>query len=129
MLVRHATAVLLDASNPDVNADMAFDTTAEVIEAFQAVFDSGDYESTRDAFEASNENGCPLNQCQPISGPQGPLRHVPWRPFSFGPTGGRSVVVARATADGADRDAAGLAWLLCWRHLDDRKRMHGAAAR
>ena len=59
-LARHATASLLNASNPDVNAEASFDTTADVIAAFQAAFDSGDYEPTEDAFEENNEAGCPL---------------------------------------------------------------------
>jgi len=59
-LTRHATASLLNASNPDVNST-AFPTTADVIAAFQAAFDSGDYEPTKDAFEEANEEGCPLN--------------------------------------------------------------------
>jgi hypothetical protein len=59
-LVRHSTASLLNASSGDVNA-VAFTTTAEVIAAFQAAFDSGDFEPSKDAFEAANEEGCPLN--------------------------------------------------------------------
>jgi hypothetical protein len=60
-LTRHATAALLNASSSDVNAEAAFDTTAEVIAAYQAAFDSGDYELTKDAFEEADEEGCPLN--------------------------------------------------------------------
>jgi hypothetical protein len=60
-LLRHATAALLNASSPAVDPVSAFDTTTEVIAAFQAAFDSGDYETTKDAFAASNEHGCPLN--------------------------------------------------------------------
>jgi hypothetical protein len=59
-LVRHATAALLNASSGDVNST-AFPTAADVIAAFQAAFDSGDYEPAKDAFEAANEEGCPLN--------------------------------------------------------------------
>jgi hypothetical protein len=60
-LRRHAVAALLNASNPSVDPDPAIDTTAEVIAAFQAAYDSGDYETTKNMFEASNEAGCPLN--------------------------------------------------------------------
>jgi hypothetical protein len=60
-LMRHAVAALLNASNPDVNPVAAFNTPAEVIDAFQAAFDSGDYETTKNLFAASNEAGCPLN--------------------------------------------------------------------
>ena len=59
-LSRHATAALLNAANADVNST-AFPTEASVIAAFQAAFDSGDYELTKDAFEEANEEGCPLN--------------------------------------------------------------------
>jgi hypothetical protein len=60
-LMRHAVAALLNASSPDVDPDPAFDTTAEVIAAFQAAFDSGDYETTKDLLDASNNAGCPLD--------------------------------------------------------------------
>lgn len=60
-LMRHATASLLNASNPAVVVEPAFDTTAEVIAAFQAAFDSGNYEPTKDLFAKSNERLCPLN--------------------------------------------------------------------
>jgi len=60
-LMRHAVAALLNASSPDVDPVPAFDTTAEVIAAFQAAFDSGDYSTTKNLFETSNEAGCPLN--------------------------------------------------------------------
>jgi hypothetical protein len=59
-LARHAVAALLNAANPDVN-QTAFPTPASVIAAFQAAFDSGNYEPTKNAFEAANEQGCPLN--------------------------------------------------------------------
>jgi hypothetical protein len=59
-LMRHAAAALLNAAHPDVNPDGAIDTPAEVINAFQNAFDSGSYNATKDMFEASNENGCPL---------------------------------------------------------------------
>jgi len=60
-LMRHAVAALLNASSPDVDPVPAFNTTAEVIAAFQAAFDSGDYSTTKDLFETSNQSGCPLN--------------------------------------------------------------------
>ncbi len=59
-LTRHATAALLNVDSPDVNVT-DYSSTAEVIAAFQAAFDSGDYELTKDAFESANEEGCPLN--------------------------------------------------------------------
>ena len=59
-LARHATAALLNVANPDVHVT-AYSSTAEVIAAFQAAFDSGDYEPTKNAFEEANEEGCPLN--------------------------------------------------------------------
>jgi hypothetical protein len=60
-LLRHAAAALLNASSSAVDPVPAFDTTAEVILAFQAAFDSQDYEPTKDLLDASNNNGCPLN--------------------------------------------------------------------
>ena len=59
-LTRHATASLLNASSGDVNS-VAYPNPADVIAAFQAAYDSGDYELTKDAFEEANEEGCPLN--------------------------------------------------------------------
>jgi hypothetical protein len=61
-LMRHTVAALLNAAHPNVDPAAPFDTTAEVIAAFQAAFDSGDYETTKNLFAASNEAGrCPLN--------------------------------------------------------------------
>jgi hypothetical protein len=60
-LGRHAVAALLNAASPNVDPVAAFDTTAEVIAAFQAAYDSGQYGTTKNLFEASNEAGCPLN--------------------------------------------------------------------
>jgi hypothetical protein len=60
-LMRHAVAALLNASSLEVDPVPAFDTPAEVIEAFQAAYDSGAYSTTKDMFERSNETGCPLN--------------------------------------------------------------------
>ena len=62
-LIRHATAALLNAATPGVDPDPAFDTTAEVIAAFQAAFDSGptQVEILKDLLDDSNNLGCPLN--------------------------------------------------------------------
>ncbi|WP_420645783.1 hypothetical protein [Candidatus Leptofilum sp.] len=57
-LARHAVAALLNASTGGV--DYLY-STADVISMVQAAFDSGDYETTKDLFEAQNEQGCPLN--------------------------------------------------------------------
>lgn len=59
-LMRHATAALLNAASPAVNPDALFSTPAQVIQAFQNAFDSGQYEATKNLMEASNELGCPL---------------------------------------------------------------------
>jgi len=63
-LSRHAVAALLNAAHPDVHPDPAFDTTAKVIGAWQAAFDSGDstvITDTKNDFAASNEAGCPID--------------------------------------------------------------------
>jgi hypothetical protein len=60
-LMRHTVAALLNAASGDVDPAEAFDTTAEVVSAFQEAFDSGDYATTKNLFETSNESGCPLN--------------------------------------------------------------------
>jgi hypothetical protein len=60
-LIRHAAAALLNAAHPDIDPVLQYDTTDEVIAAFQAAFTSGNYESTKNAFAASNENGCPIS--------------------------------------------------------------------
>jgi hypothetical protein len=59
-LARHATASLLNVASPDVYV-VDYSSTAAVIAAFQAAYDGGDYEPTKDAFEEANEAGCPLN--------------------------------------------------------------------
>jgi hypothetical protein len=56
--MRHTVAALLNAASPDVDFDL---TVAEVIGAFQAAFDSGDFDTTKDLFAGLNEQGCPLN--------------------------------------------------------------------
>lgn len=55
-LGRHAAAAYLNAISGIVAYDM---TAAEVIAAFQAAYDSGDYNTTKNMFEALNELGCP----------------------------------------------------------------------
>jgi len=57
-LMRHATAALLNASNPHVSSPYS---AGDVIALFQKAFDSGDYESTKDTFEGLNQTGCPLD--------------------------------------------------------------------
>ena len=65
-LIRHATAALLNAASPGVDPDPAFDTPAEVIQAFQDAFDAfniGDFQTfntIRDQMEDSNNLGCPF---------------------------------------------------------------------
>jgi hypothetical protein len=56
-LGRHAVAALLNAASTEVDYDR---TPAQVIAAFMAAYDSGDYESTKEQFEGFNEQGCPL---------------------------------------------------------------------
>lgn len=60
-LMRHAAAALLNAASPDINAEAAFATPGDVVEAFQAAFDTEVYNPTKDAMDAANNNGCPLN--------------------------------------------------------------------
>ncbi|WP_458411566.1 hypothetical protein ACNQFZ_11910 [Schinkia sp. CFF1] len=57
-LARQAVAALLNAAHPDVAYPL---TTAEVISMFQAAFDSGNYEDTKDEFDRLNNSFCPLN--------------------------------------------------------------------
>lgn len=57
-LMRHATAALLNASNPEVSYPYG---TSEVVKLFQKAFDSGEYEATKDLFAGLNETGCPLD--------------------------------------------------------------------
>jgi hypothetical protein len=56
-LLRQTVAALLNASNLDVG--YAY-TPGEVISMFQAAYDSGQYEATKDLFDAANNAGCPL---------------------------------------------------------------------
>jgi hypothetical protein len=57
-LAQQATAALLNAAHPDINYPL---TTAQVISKFQAAFDSGNYEATKDLFDGYNNSFCPLN--------------------------------------------------------------------
>ncbi len=57
-LMRHATAALLNAANPDVSY---LYSVAEVISMVQGAFISGDFEAAKNLFEAQNELLCPLN--------------------------------------------------------------------
>lgn len=57
-LMRHAVAALLNAAHPDI--DYAF-SVEEVISKFQAAFDSGEFEATKDEFEAASEAFCPID--------------------------------------------------------------------
>ncbi|MDI6858581.1 MAG: hypothetical protein QME71_09745, partial [Dehalococcoidia bacterium] len=59
-LGRQAVAALLNAAHPDVDSKPDLDTAAEVIAAFQAGYDSGDIEETKEMFEDSNDSSCPL---------------------------------------------------------------------
>ena len=61
-LARQSVAALLNAAHPTVDPEPAFDTTKEVIKAFQAAFDSGIFNPTKDLLETSNHRGseiCP----------------------------------------------------------------------
>jgi hypothetical protein len=53
----------LNAAHPYTSPPPAIDTPAEVIAAFQAAFDSGDYETTKNMFKDANEAGCPMDAC------------------------------------------------------------------
>ncbi len=57
-LMRHTVAALLNGAHPDV--DYAF-SVDQVIAKFQAAFDRGEFEATKDEFEAANEGICPLD--------------------------------------------------------------------
>lgn len=57
-LARHAVAALLNASHPDVDYPLS---SAQIIAAVQAAASSGDFETTKNQFEAGNELGCPIN--------------------------------------------------------------------
>jgi hypothetical protein len=55
-LLRHAVAALLNSASPDVEFGL---TTAQVIAETNEALASGDYESTKDMFEALNEQSAP----------------------------------------------------------------------
>jgi hypothetical protein len=57
-LARHAVAALLNASSGGVN--YAY-TTADVIAMVQAAYATGNFEATKNLFEAQNDTSCPLN--------------------------------------------------------------------
>lgn len=57
-LARHAVAALLSASNSSVDYPYS---VGEVKAMFQAAFDSGEYEATKNLFDIANNLGCPLN--------------------------------------------------------------------
>jgi hypothetical protein len=56
-LGRHTVAALLNAASSGVEYDLTVD---EVIAAFNAAYQSGDYEEQKDVFADLNEQGCPL---------------------------------------------------------------------
>lgn len=57
-LGRHAVAALLNTASSGVDYGM---TTASAVDAFNAAYASGAFETQKNIFEAANENGCPLN--------------------------------------------------------------------
>ena len=57
-LARHAVAALLNASHPDVSYEY---TVAEVLAGVQAAYASGDFEPSKDALDAANNAGYPLD--------------------------------------------------------------------
>jgi hypothetical protein len=57
-LGRATVAALLNAASPDVDNGM---TAADVIAAFNGVFPGGDYDTLKNAFDASNNAGCPID--------------------------------------------------------------------
>ncbi len=58
-LGRHTVAALLNAASAGVTYN--YQTPADVINAFNAAFTSGNYETQKNLFEGYNEQGCPLN--------------------------------------------------------------------
>lgn len=57
-LGRHTVAALLNAASSGVDYDLA---VAGVIAAYNAAYQSGDYEAQKNIFAGFNEQGCPLN--------------------------------------------------------------------
>jgi hypothetical protein len=58
-LGRHTVAALLNAASPEVEYGM---TPAQVIEAFNAAYASGNYEAQKNVFEGYNERGCTVDK-------------------------------------------------------------------
>ncbi|MGF7186704.1 FMN phosphatase YigB (HAD superfamily) [Desulfitispora alkaliphila] len=56
-LARQAVAALLNATHPAINYSL---TESQVIKMFQDAFDSGEFEKTKDEFDAYNNLFCPL---------------------------------------------------------------------
>jgi hypothetical protein len=57
-LARHAVAALLNASNPHIDYGLSAD---EIIAMVQKAIKAKDPEPTKNAFEALNERGCPID--------------------------------------------------------------------
>jgi hypothetical protein len=57
-LARHATAALLNASNPSISYDLS---VAEIIKRVQEAFKANDPEPTKNVFEAFNESSCSID--------------------------------------------------------------------
>ncbi len=58
-LARHATAALLNASNPAVGSKF---TPEQVIAIVQSAYSTGAFESAKNLLEKENETGCPLGR-------------------------------------------------------------------
>ena len=58
-LARHATAALLNASNPTVGYPY---TEAQVKQVVQAAYASGDFETGKNLLAGANEAGCQLGR-------------------------------------------------------------------
>lgn len=58
-LARHATAALLNASNPAVGSGF---TTQQVIGLVQWAYEAGDFDTAKNLFEKANETGCGLGR-------------------------------------------------------------------
>jgi hypothetical protein len=63
-LARHATAALLNASNPSVSYEY---TVSQVVQMVQHAYSTGDFESVKNAFEQQNESGCDLGRAEAAS--------------------------------------------------------------
>jgi len=57
-LARHAVAALLNAAHPSVDYEYS---VAQIIAMVQQAYATGDFEETKDLFDAANNAGCPLN--------------------------------------------------------------------